>query len=333
MLELTDWGRGQRTPASQSWAESLEFPDAVFSTELGVSKTEFLVDGDGFHFLIATAPHLTFPAMAKPELLNLPSHFDLEASLQDQLSNRPGHQRCMEGESELLLVLHELPLPGVPEREAWFFWKRNDGRWTQPGGPGINQLSELLGRYEAAIDHHQEALERAASAAEIFDVLRQAGPQNRSSRNLVQALEEALSFEPYDRDIRSLRDRARDMERASDLLHADARMTLEFWSAEHNEKQSRAAERLGTIAYRLLLLAGFFLPLVALGCIFGMNVNMPGFVRTLFWGIVIVGLSGGGVLLWFVGREPENGQGPLPLRSSLVRLRTLASEVQRKLGR
>lgn len=264
--------------------------------------------------------------MAKHETLKLPSHFELEVSLQEQLSNRPGHQRCMEGESELLLVLHEVPQSGVPEREAWFFWKRNDGRWTQPGGPGINQLSELLGRYESAIDRHEEALEQATTAAQIFAILRHAGPLNRSTRNLVHALEQALSFEPDDRDIRSLRDRARDMERAADLLHADARMTLEFWSAEHHEEQSRAADRLGKIAYRLNLLAGFFLPLVALGGIFGMNVSMPGFVRPLFWGIVLGGLIVGGVLLWLVGRQGEDSE-------RLARLRKLVLGVRGKLTR
>ena len=277
--------------------------------------------------------------MAQPELLKLPSHFELEMSLQEQLSNRPGHQRCMEGANELLLVLHEVPQAGVPEREAWFFWKRNDGRWTQPGGPGINQLSELLGRYEMVIDRHQEALEQASGAARIFAILRHAGPLNRSTRNLVHALEQALTFEPEDRDIRCLRDRARDMERAADLLHADARMTLEFRTAEHHEEQSRAADRLGKIAHRLNLLAVFFLPLLALGAlcgivgIFGMNLNIPGFVRPLFLGIVIGGLIVGGVLLWIVGRQAEDFERPPRHGERLARLRQLAMDVRGKLPR
>lgn len=241
--------------------------------------------------------------MAKPELLKLPAHFDLEPELREQLSNRPGHQRCMEGRGELLLVLHEVPKPGVPEREALFFWKRHDGRWTQPGGPGINEISELLGRYEKAIDSHEEVMDEADTAAEIFAILRHAGPLTRTSRNLVQALEQALALEQDDRDIRSLRDRAKEIERAADLLYADARVTLEFWSAEQSEEHARAAEQLGKTANRLNLLAGFFLPLVALGGIFGMNVELPGFTRHLFWVILITGLLIGGLLLYFIGRQ------------------------------
>jgi hypothetical protein len=241
--------------------------------------------------------------MAKLESLKLPEHFDLEPELREQLGNRPGHQRCVEGRGELLLVVHEVPKPRVPEREALFFWKREDGRWTQAGGPGISELSDLLGRYERAIDAHEEVIDSAETAGEIFAILRHAGPLARATRNLVQALEQALTAEPDDRDIRNLRDRAREIERAADLLHADARVTLEFWSAEQNEEQARSSERLGKIAYRLNLLAGFFLPLVSIGGLLGMNVDFPYFVRPLFWSVCFGGLLIGGLLLWLVGRQ------------------------------
>ncbi len=235
--------------------------------------------------------------------LKLPSHFEIEPELREQLSTRPGHQRCMDGHGELLLIVHEVPPAGVPERDALFFWKRNDGRWTQPGGPGINELGELLDRYEQAIDRHEEVIDEADTAAEIFAILRHAGPLARSSRNLVHALEQTLVMDADDRDIRNYRDRAREIERAADLLHADARVTLEFWQAERAEQQVRSSMRLGRIVYRLNLLAGFFLPLLAMGALFGMNVKLPGFVQPLFWGIFIGGLVIGGALVWIVGHQ------------------------------
>jgi hypothetical protein len=60
---------------------------------------------------------------------------------------------------------------------------------------------------------------------------------------------------------------------------------------------------LGKIAYRLNLLAGFFLPLVSIGGLLGMNVDFPYFIRPLFWIICIGGLFVGGLLLWLVGRQ------------------------------
>ncbi|MFT4175938.1 MAG: CorA family divalent cation transporter [Luteolibacter sp.] len=125
----------------------------------------------------------------------------------------------------------------------------------------------------------------------------------RSSRHLVQALEQALAIDTDDRRILNLRDRAREIERAAELLYNDARLTLEFWQAENAEKQNQASARLNRIAYRLNLLAGFFLPLVALGGLFGMNVDLPQFIQSMFWGIVSGGLVIGGLLLWVVGRQ------------------------------
>lgn len=233
----------------------------------------------------------------------LPAHYEIEAELREQFSNRPGHQRCVEGHDELLLVVHEVPQPCIPEREALFFWKRRDGRWTQPGGVGLNELGELLDRYAAAMDGHEGSLDKVNTAADIFGVLRHSGPLARSTRNLVLAMEQTLASDPENREVRAYRDRARELERAAELLNTDARVTLEFWQAEHSEEQSRASERLGKIAFRMNLLAGFFLPLMAFSGLFGMNVTIPGFMEPMFWGIFIVGIGTGAMLLWLVGRQ------------------------------
>jgi Mg2+ and Co2+ transporter CorA len=122
-------------------------------------------------------------------------------------------------------------------------------------------------------------------------------------RNLVLALEQVIAIDPDDREMLSLRDRAREIERAADLLNTDGRVALDFWRAERSEEHARASARLNRIAYRLNLLAGFFLPLVALGGLFGMNVDLPEFVKPMFWMILLGGLTIGGVLLYMVGHQ------------------------------
>jgi Mg2+ and Co2+ transporter CorA len=239
-----------------------------------------------------------------PETTYLPQHFGIELELREQLSSRPGHQRCIEGDGELLLIVHDVPRPGVPEREALFFWKRRDGKWIGPEGQqGLEALDVLLDRYARAIDGHEEVIDEADTAVEIFAILRHSGPLSRTSRNLVDALEQVLVLDQDDREIRALRDRAREIERAADLLNADARVTLQFWQAERAEEQAKSAMRLNRIAFRLNLLAGFFLPLVALGGLFGMNVDLPAFAKPSFWGIFSAGLLTGGFLLFLVGRQ------------------------------
>ncbi len=237
------------------------------------------------------------------EKLNLPEHFELERELLEQLSGRPGHQRCVVGHDELLLVLHEVPKPGVPEREAIFFWRRAQGSWLQAGGNGLDGVGALLDRYAKAIDENEEILEETDEAEDLFRVLRHAGPLTRSSRNMVGALEQVLAQEPDDRAILTYRDRAREIERAAELLHADGRETLLFWQAEAAEAHTKSAERLGNILFKLNLVTGFFLPLVAFGGLFGMNVDLPDFLRGMFWWIFLGGLFVGGGLLWYVARE------------------------------
>ncbi len=237
------------------------------------------------------------------EKISLPTHYALERDLLEQLSGRPGHQRCVVGRDELLLVLHEVPKAGVPERDAIFFWRRRDGKWFQPDGQGLKGLEDLLERYAKAIDENEEILEETDEAQDLFRVLRHAGPLTRSSRNMVVALEQALNQEPDDRLMRTFRDRAHEIERAAELLHADGRETLLFWQAEASEQQTKSAARLGNILFKLNLVTGFFLPLVAFGGLFGMNVDLPIFTRGLFWWIFLGGLSVGGLLLWYVGKE------------------------------
>lgn len=241
-----------------------------------------------------------------PEATFLPTQFACEPELLDQLSGRPGHQRCMVGDGELLLVAHEVPEPGSSERHALFFWKRRDGRWVGPDGkPGLDALKNLLERYSRAIDGHAAVVDEADTAVEIFTILRHAGPLFRSSRNLVTALENVLHVDTDDRAIRDLRDHSLEILRGAEMLQADARLTLEFWQAERSEQQSLAADKLNRIVFRLNLLAGFFLPLVALGGLFGMNVDLPGFAKHLFWVIVFVGLATGGVFLFYARKKAE----------------------------
>jgi Mg2+ and Co2+ transporter CorA len=235
--------------------------------------------------------------------LKFPDHYELERELLDQMSGRPGQQRCVVGHDELLLVLHEVPKAGVPERKAIFFWRRRDGRWLQPGGPGLDELGDLLDRYALVIDEKEELLENTESTHELFGILRHAGPLTRSTRNIMAALEQALVQEPDDREIRTYRDRAQELVRASELLQGDARETMMFWQAESSEEHAKASDRLGNILFKLNLVTGFFLPLVAFGGLFGMNVELPGFVRGMFWWIFFGGLIVGGLLLRYVSKE------------------------------
>jgi hypothetical protein len=243
--------------------------------------------------------------MAKRKVIRfLPEGFDIEAPLQDQLSNRTGTQRFLPGEKEALLIVHEVPEPAVPEREALVFWRRASGEWSGPGGSsGLREIGELLGRYQAVIDDYEAQIDETEEVSRVFGIIRHAGPIARSLRNLAAALDAAVQQSPDEGVLIGLRDWARETSRAGELLYHDAKLTLDFWQAESAEDHQRAAERLNVIVYRLNLMAGLFLPLLALASLFGMNVEIPDALQGWFWWIVLVGLGLGCVVLFLVGWE------------------------------
>lgn len=239
------------------------------------------------------------------ESLKLPTHFNIEPELREQLTTRPGVQRCVEGNEELLLIAHDVPRPGTPEKVI-LFWRRHDGRWVQPDGPGISELEDLLARYMDAIDAQQEIVSRAAGAAAVFGVLRHAGPLARSLEELVRALEQALSFDPDDRPVRTCRDRALEIHRAADLLHGDARATLDFLRTEQGEAFVKSMERIGRTVNRLNVLIVVFLPMTALGVILGVNAGVPLFVKIVLWALFLAGMVITAAVLWLPGAVRED---------------------------
>ena len=87
-------------------------------------------------------------------LTAIPKHFEIEPEIREQLSAHPGHQRCVEGNGEVLLILHDVPEPLVPTRKTCYFWKRYDGRWAQSAGAG---LSDILWRIVCAGEGMRDA--------------------------------------------------------------------------------------------------------------------------------------------------------------------------------
>lgn len=164
---------------------------------------------------------------------DLPSPYQLESDLLARLSGCPIHQRCVVGQGGVLLVVHEVPMPGVPEREALFFWKREDNQWVQPSVcEGLHELADLIERYAMTIDAHEEELNVADQAASLFAILRHCGPLVRSLRNMANAFEQVMAIDQEDRAMMGMLDRAHELVRAAELLHSDEKMALQFQQAE-----------------------------------------------------------------------------------------------------
>lgn len=217
----------------------------------------------------------------------------------------------MAHEGHLLLILHELPEPGVPERQGLFFWRDPSGKWsTNVRGNGLSELRALVTRYIERVDALESAFAAATSVERLFPVLRAATPIVRASAQMHEVLQAAREAQRKDRDIINVRDLAGEVVRAAELLSAEARTALEFDIAESAEAQAKANRALAEAGQRLNLLAAVFLPLTAVASVFGMNLpsGLEGVASPMpFWIVLVAGI---GVGLLVRGGLSRDGSSP-----------------------
>ena len=224
----------------------------------------------------------------------IPSTWAVPKRFRERVGERVGRQRQMSEDGHLLLVLHEVPRAGEAEREGRLFWRDKKGEWKSAGqGSGVGALRQHLSQFEEAAEQVEARLRGASTAAEFFEVLKAATPLHRPSRNLLRTLQEAREAID-DRELINLRDRAGEVERAAELLVAEARDALDFTTAQQAEAQAKVSLELARDGHKLNTIAAVFLPITALASIFSMTLRSG--LETwaspwLFWLIVAGGVA------------------------------------------
>jgi hypothetical protein len=240
----------------------------------------------------------------KPDTL-VPKLWALPEAIRQRLGREPGPQRAMLEEGHLLIILHELPEPGLRGRKALLFWRKPEGEWlTNQSGNGLTGLNAHLKAFDDKLATLDEEEERAMTAAEYHLILEALGPLLRTARGLHRALQQAREMVKSERELINLRDQAAGIERTAELLLQDAEFGLNFTVARQAEQQAATARQMAKTAHRLNLLAAMFLPVTALASVFGMNFEsgLTGSV-SMFWSVCAVGLGAGLVLAVALRKE------------------------------
>lgn len=195
-------------------------------------------------------------------------------SFPDEFRNRlgttVGRQRCMDAEGHLLIVAHLVPEHDEVSRRGVLFWRDSGGEWKcSNGDPGRVALSMHMDRYSKRLDafEHQEVA--ALNADDYLPLLEGLAPIVRSSRNLLEALEEARKAVPNARELIDHRDRAYDLARQAELLYEDSKNSMDVAIVRRADEQAQSAHKMMVATHRLNILAALFFPFATLGAIFG----------------------------------------------------------------
>jgi Mg2+ and Co2+ transporter CorA len=208
--------------------------------------------------------------MASP----IPHNWDVPQIFRDRFGARAGRQRVMAADGHILIVLHDLPDAGDPDRlEARVFWRKPDGTWKSQGSSAttIAALRTHVESFVTAIDALEHKAAKAARAKDWFDIMHAAAPLHRMVRNQSATLAEARDLVKGDKDLIAVRDTAQENERSMDLLIAHARAGLDYTIAANAEQGAKATEHVVESQHRLNLIAATFLPITAISALLSMN--------------------------------------------------------------
>ena len=238
----------------------------------------------------------------------IPGGWQLPDEFRQRLGSTAGRQRLMQSDSDLLLVLHEVPDADEVSRRGVLYWRDESGQWkASDGSPGQVALQQHLQRFAARLEEFDQLEHAAQTADEYSRLLEGLAPIARSLRNLLEVFEEARKAVPTDRSLIDHRDRAYELSRWAELMYDDAKNSMDVAVVRRAEEQASASHRMMVSAHRLNVLAALFFPFATLGAIFGTTLT-----DNWTWSrsagpfviFLVLGLICGAFLALFISREP-----------------------------
>lgn len=228
----------------------------------------------------------------------IPHGWDLPPAIRKRLGKTVGKQRLMKEDGHLLLLLHCAPRPEDDEvRRPFVVWRSPAGTWqSAPTGGGLSALEAHVAAYRTEIHQADTNVEKAKTPRDYFEVMHGVTPLQRATRHLYEVLQAAREALPDDSPMINLRDQASELERAIELVAADAKSGMEFTLAESANQQAISAEAANLEARRLNRLVAFFFPLATLVAIYGMNPPGDLMRNDGFWVVLIAGILLGAVV-------------------------------------
>jgi hypothetical protein len=236
----------------------------------------------------------------------IPANWNLPEPIRSRLSPTTyGRQRAIIEDGHLLLVLHKPPGPDDSGREGVLFWRNPAGEWHMSRGAvgGVKRHVQDYVQLEAKLSEQYDV---CTSTETLFELMEAVNPAARAARNLHLALQTAREGVPEDPFLIEVRDLAYEAERNLELLLEDVRNAIQYRTLREAEKQAHLTSETVRANHRLNILVALFLPLTAIGGMFGMNLpsGLEHQHTSLFWIVLTLGIALGLVIVaWVLGKR------------------------------
>ena len=186
---------------------------------------------------------MAIASLIPPNWSSFPEEF------RSRLGTNVGRQRTMKADGDLLIVCHVAPEHDEAGRRGVLFWRDSQGEWRcSNGDPGKVAIGLHLDRYSKRIETCEQQEAAATRADDYLPLLEGLAPLVRSSRNLLDALEEARKALPEERSLIDHRDRAYDLARQAELLYEDAKNSMDVAVIRRADEQTNATHQMTVAA-------------------------------------------------------------------------------------
>ncbi len=222
----------------------------------------------------------------------IPEKWDIPAKLRARVGKTIGRQRTIQEDGHTIILLHQAPNATEKSRKGACCWVTPDEKFIFH--PDTENFDTIFNNYRKKISSLENEYKTASSAIQYFNVLEEIVPIHFATIRMASALQMARDLLPNSRQILLWRDETYELQRETEILQTCAKNALDYHQAKSVENLSHITYELTKTSHRLNMLATFFVPMMAVSALFGMNIP-NGFEKSesnfMFWGVTLFSIA------------------------------------------
>lgn len=224
----------------------------------------------------------------------IPDKWDIPAKLRARIGKTIGRQRTIQEDGHTIILLHQTPSATEKTRKGACCWVTPDEKIVFQSE--AETFDHVFNNYRKKISSLENDYKMGSSAIQYFKVLEEIVPIHFATIRMANALQMARDLLPNSRQVLLWRDETYELQRETEILQTCAKNALDYHQAKSVEDLSHITYELTKTSHRLNMLATFFVPMMAVSALFGMNIP-NGFENSesshFFWGITIFSIAVG----------------------------------------